>query len=113
MDEIRKVEIKPLSINIAFQGRRFKTPAYKKFESDLLFLLPKIQIPEQPYEFYYEFGFSSKLSDLLNPEKLVTDIICKKYKIDDRYIVRMVLEKQIVQVGKEYIKFQIKNAATR
>jgi hypothetical protein len=104
---MNKVDIKPLSVNQAWQGKRFKTPAYKKFESDVLFLLPKIEIPEAPYEVHYVFGFSSKLSDLLNPEKLVTDIICKKYGIDDRYINRMILEKVMVEKGKEYFKFEI------
>jgi hypothetical protein len=99
--------IKPLSVNQAWQGKRFKTPMYKKFESDCLFLLPKIDIPNAPYQFEYEFGFSSNLSDLLNPEKLITDIICKKYGIDDRYINRMILKKTIVLKGQEFIKFKI------
>jgi hypothetical protein len=102
-----KINIKPLSVNQVWQGKRFKTPAYKKYETDCLWLLPKIEIPEAPYEFYYEFGFSSKLSDLLNPEKPITDIICKRYGIDDRYINRMILEKVMVKKGEEYIKFEI------
>lgn len=107
------IQIKPLSVNEAWQGRRYKTSAYKKFEMDLLFLLPKIEIPEKPYQFEYEFGFSNSSSDLLNPEKLVTDIICKKYNINDRYIVRMILEKYIVAKGKEYIIFKISHAKPR
>ena len=105
--------IKPLSVNEAWQGKRFKTPKYKKFETDCLWLMNKESLPDAPYEFYYEFGFSSKLSDLLNPEKLITDIICKKYGIDDRYITRMVLEKRIVPKGGEYIRFKISHAAPR
>jgi hypothetical protein len=96
-----------MSINVAFQGRRFKTPTYKMYETSCLWLLPTIEIPPAPYEFYYEFGFSSKLSDLLNPEKPITDIICKKYGIDDRYINRMILHKTIVLKGNEFIKFKI------
>jgi hypothetical protein len=34
-----KIQIKPMSVNIAFQGRRFKTPLYKKYEKDLMLLL--------------------------------------------------------------------------
>lgn len=104
-----KIQIKPLSVNDAWQGRRFKTPKYKKFESDLLFLLPKIDIPAPPYEFNYTFGFSSNGSDLLNPEKLVTDIICKKYGINDNKIHKMTLEKVIVAKGCEFITFEIRN----
>lgn len=102
-----KLWIKPLSVNSVWQGKRFKTPIYKKYETDCLYMLPTIEIPEAPYQFYYEFGFSSKLSDLLNPEKPITDIICKRYGIDDRYINRMVLEKVMVKKGDEYIKFEI------
>jgi hypothetical protein len=82
------INIKPLSVNQAWQGKRFKTPMYQKYESDCLFLLPRIVIPAAPYQFEYEFGFSSNLSDLLNPEKLITDIICKKYGIDDATIAK-------------------------
>jgi hypothetical protein len=106
---MNKIQIKPVSVNDAWAGRRFKTPKYKQFERDLLLLLPKMELPAPPYEFIYEFGFSSSGSDLLNPEKLVTDIICKKYKINDNKIHRMVLEKKIVEKGQEYIKFKIIN----
>ena len=105
--EFRTVKIKPLSVNGAWQGKRFKTPAYKAFETELLYKLPKIAIPEKPYEIHYIFGFSNKNRDLLNPEKLVTDIICKKYSINDRYIERMILEKEIVKKGDEFIEFKI------
>ena len=37
-----KIEIKPLSINKCFQGRRFKTNDYKNYEKELLLKLPKL-----------------------------------------------------------------------
>jgi len=43
---LHKLDIKPLSVNEAWRGRRFKTPKYSKYISDLLFILPKIDIPE-------------------------------------------------------------------
>jgi len=105
-----KIDLKPLSVNAAWQGRRFKTNEYKQFERALLLLLPKMKIPEAPYEVFYEFGFSSPLSDLANPEKLVTDIICKKYSINDKDIFLMHLKKHIVPKGKEFIQFEITHA---
>lgn len=105
--KVNKMVIKPLSVNSAWQGKRFKTPKYKKFEKDCLSLLPEIILPLPPFEVFYRFGFSSTLSDLANPEKLVTDILCKKYNFNDRYIYKMTLEKEITIKGKEFIEFEI------
>ena len=70
------INIKPLSVNAAFKGRRYKTKDYQDFEKKCLFLLPKLQVPKKgPYEVYYRFGFSSRNSDLGNPEKLISDIL--------------------------------------
>ena len=35
-----KINIKPLSVNKAWQGKRFKTKKYKAFETELLLKLP-------------------------------------------------------------------------
>ena len=43
------IDIKPLSVNEAWQGRRYKTPKYKQYQETLLWLLPKIKIPKPPY----------------------------------------------------------------
>lgn len=106
---MKKIEIKPLSVNEAWKGKRFKTPAYQSFEKACLYMLPNnIVIPvTDKYEIHYRFGFSNKLCDLVNPEKLITDILCKKYGFDDRYIYRMVLERENVERGKEFFEFEI------
>ena len=104
---MERINIAPLSVNRAWQGKRFKTNAYKAFEKELLLMLKPMPIPKAPYCVEYCFGFSSKLSDLANPEKLVTDILCKKYGFNDRDIFRMVLHKQIVPKGEEFISFGI------
>ena len=108
MNEV-KVDIVPLSVNKAWQGRRFKTPAYKSYEESVLWMLPKMKVCQPPFKFYYTMGFSSTLSDLLNPEKITTDIICKKYCIDDKDIFEMHLYKRIVPKGKEFFSFKIEN----
>lgn len=107
-----RINIKPLSVNGAWQGKRFKTPAYHAFEKECLYRLPKLPMPKPPFEVTYKFGFSNRNSDLLNPEKLVTDILCKKYNIDDRYIEKMTLTKEIVSKGQEYFEFSITHYAT-
>ncbi len=105
-----RISIKPLSVNNAWQGKRFKTPKYKAFERDLLSILKPLKVPKnEPLELNYIFGFSSKLCDLGNPEKLVTDILCKKYGFNDNQIYRITLEKEIVPKGAEFIDFEIKS----
>ena len=102
------IKIKPLSVNQAWAGKRFKTPKYKQYERDLLFLLPKIKLPDPPYEVYYQFGFSSSASDIDNPVKLLQDILQKRYNFDDKNIYRMIVDKKKVKKGEEYLKFEIK-----
>jgi len=103
------INIKPLSVNQVWQGKRFKTQKYKSYETQLLYLLPKIKIPKAPYYVYYEFGMSSVLSDWDNPIKPFQDILQKKYKFDDKDIYQATVKKVKTKKGKEYIKFQIKS----
>ena len=102
-----KVNIKPLSVNQCWQGKRFKTPKYKVYETELLYLLPKIKLPKPPFEIHLTFGFSSKLSDWDNPIKPFQDILQKKYNFDDRDVFKAVVKKEIVKKGSEYIEFKI------
>lgn len=102
------IQIKPLSVNKAWKGVRYKTNDYIRFENNCLLLLPKITLPEPPFEIHLEFGFSSKGSDWDNPTKNFVDILSKKYNFNDSLIYRGIIEKVIVPKGKEYIKFEIK-----
>ena len=70
-----KLNEKPLSVNEAWQGKRFKTEAYKHYERTISFMLPKAEInPNQMLRIEFFFGFSNKASDLDNPVKLLIDI---------------------------------------
>ena len=102
-----KIDIKPLSVNNCWQGKRFKTKQYKEYEEALLYMLPNMKLLEPPYYITYEFGFSNKASDIDNPVKPLTDILQKKYDFNDKDIYKMVLDKKIVKKGKEYINFTI------
>jgi Holliday junction resolvase RusA-like endonuclease len=53
------------------------------------------------------FGFSSKLSDLDNPVKMVLDVLQKKYLFNDRDIFELNVRKCIVQVKKDFIEIGI------
>lgn len=102
-----KVDIKPLSVNQVWQGKRFKTSKYKSYEREMILKLPKIKMPKPPFKVYYEFGMSSSLSDWDNPIKPFQDILQKKYNIDDRDIFEANVKKVKTEKGKEYIKFKI------
>jgi len=104
-----KINIKPLSVNQCWQGRRFKTPKYKSYEAELMLKLKPLKLPEPPYEVYLEFGFSNMASDTDNPVKPFIDILQKRYGFNDNKIYKYVLEKKKVLKGSEYILFKIKH----
>lgn len=103
------LNIKPLSVNQAWKGKRYKTDLYNDFIQKIHFILPKtIDIPDDKnIKLAIEFGFSSKASDIDNCCKSFLDCLVKKYKVDDRYIYEMHVFKSIVKKGEEYIKFKI------
>jgi len=100
--------IKPLSVNEAWQGRRFKTPAYTRYERDVSYLLPALQIPEGPLEIEYEFGLSNTLADLDNPVKPFQDILQKRYGFNDARVQRIIITKTRTTKRNEYIRFKIR-----
>jgi Holliday junction resolvase RusA-like endonuclease len=106
-----KIDIKPLSINEAFQGRRFKTPKYKKYRQALLYLLPVDKSldfdKKDRLEVSIQWGFSNKLSDIDNCAKGFIDGLQDKYGFNDSQIYKLNLTKTIVKKGSEYIKFNI------
>lgn len=102
-----RVDIKPLSVNECWQGKRFKTSKYKSYERDCLLLLPKVSLPEPPYKISYVFGLSNILSDFDNPVKPITDILQKKYGFNDRDIHEASIKKVKVEKGKEFFSFDI------
>lgn len=104
-----QINIKPMTVNRAWQGRRYKTPEYKQYERDVLLLLPKIAIPDGELSLYIQAGFSSKNADIDNIAKPFIDILQKKYKFNDSRIFRLTLQKEIVPKGKEYIYFRIED----
>ena len=105
---LNKINIKPLSVNDAWKGRRFKTDKYKKYQRDLLRFLPKLNIPDGNLQLEITAGFSNKGSDLDNIAKNFIDCLSKKYGFNDNRIYRLILNKKIVKKGDEYIDFEIR-----
>lgn len=104
---MHSLQIKPLSVNKAWKGQRFKTKAYQQYEKAVLCLLPKkLKIPEA-IRLEIEFGFSNPQSDVDNPVKCFVDILQQRYKFNDSQVWEMELRKKITTKGAEYIKFEI------
>ena len=97
------IHIKPLSVNEAWQGKRFKTNKYKRYERDILLMLPKLNVAEGKLQINIKFGLSSKNADIDNPVKCFVDCLQKKYRFNDRHIYKMSLEKVDVKKGGEFV----------
>lgn len=110
-----KVNIKPLSVNEAWQGRKFKSPKYKVYEQELLYKLPKSKInwDKLPIELSLVVGLSNMASDVDNIVKPFVDVLQKKYEFNDKYIFRLIVEKKLVAKGAEFIEFYIKKLTPR
>lgn len=106
---MNRINIKPMTINRAWKGRRFKTDEYRSWRTEMFYTLPKIEVPDPPFKVSFEFGFSTKNSDIDNPVKCCLDAIQDKYRINDRDVYRLEVEKKMVKKGGEYIKFKIEN----
>ena len=107
-----KINIKPLSVNKAWKGKRFKSNMYKVYEIELLYKLPKLNIPKKiKLELNIHVGFSSKGSDLDNVCKPFQDILSKKYGFNDNQIYKLIMTKEIVPKKAEFISFNISEYA--
>ena len=103
---IINLKVKPLSVNNAWQGKRFKTPAYKTYEKKVLSMLPNVEIKEFK-QLKITYGFSNMMSDIDNPTKLVLDILQKKYGVNDRDLIYLVLHKEKTSKGSEFIEIEL------
>jgi len=93
-----ELPVAPLSVNHAWQGRRFKTPAYRIYERDICRVLPPAKETMQGWVFvHYQYFLTSKvfaITDTGNLEKCLTDIIVSRgYITDDRKIKHLMQSK--------------------
>ena len=102
-----KIDIKPLSANEMYLGRKVKSHKYKTFERKILGLLPDQEVPEGELQLTIEVGLSSKLADVDNILKPFIDCLQLKYSFNDKWIYDLQVRKQIVKKGEEYINFKI------
>lgn len=99
-----------MTVNKAWQGRRFKTPEYKAWREQINWMLPpSIEVPEGRMMLMVTFGVSSKLCDFDNPVKCFVDALQEKYGFNDRQIYVGLVAKVDVPKGKEYIKWDLRD----
>jgi Holliday junction resolvase RusA-like endonuclease len=102
------LKIKALSVNQAWQGKRYKTPKYLEYERLMMYLLPsQLKIESGELEIIVDFGFSSSLSDIDNCLKPLLDCLQKKYGFNDRQVAKLVVTKSKIKKGEEYINLII------
>jgi Holliday junction resolvase RusA-like endonuclease len=104
---MEKINIKALSVNSCYQGKRFKNQVHKEYVSEVMKQLPTFFIGRPPYKLILEFGLSSKLQDLDNCIKVFQDCLTVKYDFNDRDIYQLEAVKLNIKKGEEYIKFDI------
>lgn len=103
-----KIPLKPVSVNAAWQGRRFKTQLYKDFEQEMLAIMPRnlCKIPGN-YAIHLKFFLkNARACDLSNFIKTTEDIIVKAGIVDDdRFCWHMTVEK--FKSKENYLEFGI------
>lgn len=102
-----RLNIKPLSVNQAWKGKRFKSNDYKAYEFLVVQMLKGLVIPDGYLELSLVFGFSSKGSDFDNPVKPFVDCLQKRYGFNDNKIKRCIIEVEHVPKGKEFIEWDL------
>ncbi len=102
-----RIDIKPLTVNQAWKGRRLKTSEYKAYALHLKSLLKPLKIPEGKLTLCITFGLSNRGADIDNGLKPFIDVLQMKYGFNDNQIYRLLVYKEIVKKGSEFIDFEI------
>lgn len=103
-----RVNVKPMSANRMWKGRRSKTPEYLAYEKELFYELPRADksLHGKRLTLKIEIGVSNYAFDLDNMAKPFIDILQNKYNFNDKMIYKLEMEKKKVPAGKEYIEFE-------
>ena len=61
----------------------------------------------RPLFIVLKWGFSNSASDIDNPIKPFLDVLQEKYKFNDKWIYFMLIMKEMVKKGEDYIEYQV------
>ena len=105
-----RLNLKPVSTNEMYGGKKFKSKKARQFESDAAILLARNArqriLPNGDLTIHFRFG-TTRQKDLSNNVKLLEDIIARHYGIDDRRFCGQTAVRVPVKKGEEFIIFQI------
>lgn len=103
-----RTQVKPLSANDCFQGRKRRTYSYNKYRKVLLEELPSnVKIPRTgELKLRMNVYYSRRNSDTDNCVKPFVDILAEKYGFNDSRIYHIDIQKIIVPKGEEGILFK-------
>lgn len=109
---MHEIPIKPLSVNRAWKGQRFRSRAYNQYRRVVSAFLNKIRPnkpSEEPLFFHADWGFSNMGADTDNPCKPFLDALFEWWdmKTKDHLVEFIMLEKNKTSKGKEYIRFHV------
>lgn len=104
-----RIDYKPLSINAAYTGERYKTEAYKHYKKAVTLMLKKHPLPAPPFKITLICGQSNMGADFDNPVKPFCDVLAKKFGFNDKIIYSGYIEKVEVEKGKEFIMYKLEH----
>jgi len=98
---------KPLSVNQAWKGKRFRTQKYKDWCFRCITKLDSnSELIGSKYIFYIDVYYSNSASDIDNCLKPFFDLLQKKYEMfDDKNVYSLVINKRICSKGQDRIEF--------
>ena len=105
-----KLDIKAISVNEAYTGRRFATDKLRQFKKDMANLLRGRKIKDakgKRIKIEYDVGCSNAGFDVHNAIKATTDCISDKYGFNDNQVYLMTIKKTMVPKRAEFIYFKI------
>lgn len=110
----KRLKIKPVSVNEAWQVRgfrKFKSAKYNAFQKEVFLQLGKKKWPFKMEDFLnvsVKVGFSNRQSDLDNALKPLFDTLSTHYGWNDNKIYKIKADKIMVPKKEEYIDVTFK-----
>jgi len=106
------IKVKPLSVNVCYRGRRYKAKDYTSYETEVIYSLPKMKVPDGNLKLSLDFGVSNRNSDIDNFIKPFIDILQTKYGFNDNRIYALNVKKELVKKKDEFIGFYLEELCT-